>query len=274
VRGEGRGEKRLAVSTRRWGKKAPFGSGMCANRGAREYEDGSRVIDGDCGRGDSRYWSVEMGEDATLVKFGTQEHILDLRQTGLLYMNNLPYFWEIEDAELRGDQYDGVDKILRGPVGAIKSATGEEHAITNWTIKLFDASTTTKMNVFCMYALRPRAGTFPLDARNVQFGDCALVMTSPMEFMRRVTSSLDSQSIAAKARLVEYVDNDYTGDVGPFKKLRSFAYQSEWRLVCYDGPGGPREVRIGSLEDISVMMPSAEINRRLRLGQGGLEVVD
>ena len=52
-----------------------------------------------------------MSEVATLVKFGSHEHILQLQQTGLLYLNNLPYFWKIEDQELRGDRYDGVDNI-------------------------------------------------------------------------------------------------------------------------------------------------------------------
>ena len=56
-------------------------------------------------------------------------------------------------------------------------------------------------------------------------------------------------------------------------KLRRFAYQSECRLVCYDGPGGPREVRIGSLEDISIMMPSEDVNRRIKLGQDAFEVL-
>ena len=44
-----------------------------------------------------------MGETGTLIKFGQLEHLLRLRDEGFLYMNNLPYFWKIEDDELRGD---------------------------------------------------------------------------------------------------------------------------------------------------------------------------
>ncbi|HUU40507.1 MAG TPA: hypothetical protein VMW42_06190 [Desulfatiglandales bacterium] len=81
--------------------------------------------------------------------------------------------------------------------------------------------------------------------------------------MRRVESSLKSQRIFANADLVEYLDDKYTGKLGPFKKLRRFAYQSEWRLVCYNGPGGPREIRIGSIQDISVIMRSDDVNKEI-----------
>jgi hypothetical protein len=54
-----------------------------------------------------------MGEKAVLVKFGQHDHLLQLHQDGLLYMNNLPFFWEIEDQH-RGDNCDGVLKITRG----------------------------------------------------------------------------------------------------------------------------------------------------------------
>jgi len=47
-----------------------------------------------------------MGEPGTLIKFGQRKHLLRLRDEGLLYMNNLPYFWKIEDDELRGDPFD------------------------------------------------------------------------------------------------------------------------------------------------------------------------
>ena len=40
---------------------------------------------------------IAVEEFGTLVKFGKQDHLLQLQDEGLLYLNNLPYFWEIED---------------------------------------------------------------------------------------------------------------------------------------------------------------------------------
>ena len=47
-----------------------------------------------------------MEEPGTLIKFGQHEHLLQLQDEGLLYLNNLPFFWEIENDELRGDRWD------------------------------------------------------------------------------------------------------------------------------------------------------------------------
>ncbi len=120
-----------------------------------------------------------------------------------------------------------------------------------------------KINIFCMYALRPFAGSFPVDERNLRFGDYALVVTNPQQFIDRIASHLKSQSIKGRTGFVEYVDDEHTGEVGPFRKLKRFAYQSEWRLVCYDGSGEAQKFSIGSIRDISTIMLSNEINEKM-----------
>jgi hypothetical protein len=122
-----------------------------------------------------------------------------------------------------------------------------------------------KINIFSMYALRPVIGNFPIDERNFRFGEHALVMLNPQEFMTRIEAILKTNEIEAKGDLVEYVDDDHTGKLGPFKKLRKFAYQSEWRFVCLGGSGGPRKIQIGSIRDISALIRCDEINTLLRV---------
>jgi hypothetical protein len=207
-----------------------------------------------------------MEEPGTLIKFGQQEHLLQLQDEGLLYMNHLPYFWEIEDEELRSDPFDCIAEVARGPKIGFTVADGKEVFMEgNWTLRMYPPEPE-KINIFCMYALRPLIeGTFPVDERNFRFGEYALVLINRNEFMRRIESILKSQRIIAKADLVEYVDDKYTGKLGPFRKLKRFAYQSEWRLVCYDGPGRPQEIRIGSIRDISVIIRSDEVNKEIRV---------
>lgn len=207
-----------------------------------------------------------MGEPGTLIKFGQQEHLLQLQDEGILYMNHLPYFWEIEDRELRGDPFDCIAEVARGPRISFPSADGKEVFMEgNWTLRMHPPEPE-KINIFCMYALRPLIeGTFPINERNFRFGKHALVLMNRDEFMRRIELTLKSQKIVAKANLVDYVDDDYAGKIGPFKKLRRFFYQSEWRLVCKDGPGGPRKIRIGSIRDISEIIRSDEVNKEIRV---------
>ena len=207
-----------------------------------------------------------MGESGTLIKFGKQEHLLRLLDEGLLYMNNLPFFWNLEDEDPRGDPFDCIVEVARGPRVSFTLPDGKEVFMEgNWTLRMHPAESE-KINIFCMYALRPLVeGSFPVDERNFGFGDHALILLNSDEFMSRTESILKSQRIIAKGDLVEYVDDCYTGKLGPFKKRRRFAYQSEWRFVCRDGPGGPREVRIGSIRDISAIIPSAEVNKQIRV---------
>ncbi len=205
-----------------------------------------------------------MVESPTLVKFGQYEHICQLREEGLLYMNNLPYFWQIEDKELRGDKFNSITEIRSGKTGIAvpKNEPDKPVTITNWNLRIYPVQPE-KINVFCMCAVRPSAGSFPVDERNFRFGDYALILTKGQEFIERISSHLKSQKISHKANLVEYVCNNYTGKIGPFRKFINFAYQSEWRLVCCDGPGKERIFRIGSIKDICIVVKSSEVNKRL-----------
>lgn len=204
-----------------------------------------------------------MGEPGTLIKFGQQEHLLQLQNEGLLYMNHLPYFWGVEDED-RGDPFDCIAEVTRGPKIGFTLPDGKEVFMEGeWTLRMHPPKPE-KINILCMYALRPLIeGTFPVDEKNFRFGEHALVLLNRDEFIHRIESILKSQRIIAKADLVEYVDDKHTGKLGPFRKLKRFAYQSEWRLVCYDGPGGPRQIRIGSIRDISVIMRSDEVNTEI-----------
>ena len=198
----------------------------------------------------------------TLIKFSQYEHVLQLQNEGLLYMSNLAYFRRIEDEELCGDPFDGVARVERARNTKVEMGLPDGRKITikeaNWVLRM-DFYEPERINIFCMYALH--AGSFPVQEKNFRFGDYALVLTSGQEFMNRVASTMKTQGITqAKGDLVEYVDNDSTGKLGPFKKFKTFDYQSEWRLVCYDGPGGVRKISIGSIRDISIIIPSSEVN--------------
>ncbi len=202
-----------------------------------------------------------MGESETLLKFGSRKHIVQLQDEGYLYLNTLRYFWGIEDNKLRGDPFDGVAQVARGHAGTATPANAPDLPIpiTNWTLRIGPAEPD-NINIFCMYALRPSAGSFPIDERNFDFGKYAIILTDAAEFMERITLKLKAQGVSHKANLVEYVDDIYTGELGLFRKFKKFSYQSEWRLVCFDGLGSTRSICLGSIRDISIVMPSNEVN--------------
>jgi hypothetical protein len=209
-----------------------------------------------------------MPEKATLVKFGLKEHLLQLSDQGLLYMNNLPHFWKIEDECLRGDPYDSVDRVEIGNHGTIQ-VKGTNNLdiplkLTKWTLRVHPEEPE-RINIFCMFALRPAFGSFPVDEKNFRFGEYALVLLDPQQFINRIHEKLKVLRIEHKANLVEYVPNDFSGRLGPFRKRETYRYQSEWRLVAYKGPGCERKIKIGSIDDISTIIASSEINGAIRI---------
>lgn len=202
---------------------------------------------------------------AALLKFGESEHLALLRDEGLLYMNPLPFFWKCEGKDaLRGDHFDSVDAIRRGTKFAIGKSPDQMQAMTgNFEFRIHPPDSQ-KINLFCMFAFVPNKTPLPIDERNFEFGTHALVVKDVDEFVKRMMTTIDREGILFERGLVEYVNDDHSGEVGPFKKLRKFEFQSEWRLVCYEGPGDVRQIRIGSIADISELVPCEELR-----GQGG-----
>lgn len=202
-------------------------------------------------------------ETAALIKFGDYDHLCSLRDKGEIFMNNLPYFWKIEDDELRGDPCDSVDEIHRGSKGHGEIlSTGHKFQISSFVLRI-GPDTPETINLFCMYAMRPKHGTYPIDEKNFKFGTHALIFFNSQELINRLSTFIKNKAVPAKANLVEYIDTDHSGTTGPFRKLNTFEYQSEWRLVCYDGPGKERTLIIGSLSDISVLVEAKNINKEI-----------
>ena len=207
-------------------------------------------------------------EQAALVKIGSYDHILSLRDEGLLFMNTVPYFRQIEDEELRGDQNDSVDEIYHGHKGHVKinPANGTVSPVikvTNFELRI-GPNEPEKINLFCMYALRPKY-TFPIDPKNYRFGSHALAIYDVPEFLRQLSKTLNESNIQAQPDLVEYLDVRHSGKVGIFKKLDAFEYQSEWRLACFNGMGAVRKIIIGPIDDISYLTESSKLNSEVTI---------
>ncbi len=198
-----------------------------------------------------------VSEPGTLVKIGCAEHIEQMCNRGVLYLNTLRYFWKIEDGDVRRDVNDGVDAIHRGTKAKAFNLDGTEiHAnITSWVIR--EHANSDRTNILCMYSLRE--STTPIDDRALEFGDTALLFTQPQVFFDQLTAAIEGQHLEAKGDLVKYVPDGHTGTVGHFCKEARFKWQAEWRLVVRNGPGGPLTLNVGPLNDIARIVPTIDL---------------
>jgi hypothetical protein len=105
-------------------------------------------------------------------------------------------------------------------------------------------------------------GAPAIESENFKLGTHALIITNVTEFANRLKAAARRAKVSLQAGPVEYVDPDtYHGAIGAFRKFKSFAYQSEWRVLI-----DPTDNNIfwlqfeGGLEDISIIAETAEIN--------------
>lgn len=196
---------------------------------------------------------------AILLKLGQKEHLEMLRK-GLLYMNTLAYFNNVEAGPLRRDEYEGTDSILQPQhirhfiiepqvpgLGPHRVDPQSLDGPVRWA-----RNRTSACNVFCMFSITEPI-VEPVFSQDYEwFGDCFVIFTNTPEFLTRVALALQSQGLGGYHGMVEYYDeSEYSGETGRFRKRRRFAYQREFRIIVEPGLDGPRSFEIGDLTDIT-----------------------
>lgn len=208
-----------------------------------------------------------------LMKLGSKEHMEQFR-TGLLYMNTLSYFRDLEADTARGDRFEGVDSILQPKDLGESYIDSGIPSIGRIDIRREDLGgpitiakeKTLRCNLFCLYALTKPVKEFLFPAEHEWFGDSLVLVKNALEFLIRVAKAAKEQKLAIQGVRVEYYDeNDYSGQVGRFKKSSRFAYQNEFRIAIEAGVDEPFRFEIGDIRDItSEVIPFDQADEHLK----------
>lgn len=180
---------------------------------------------------------------------------------GRLYLNTGAYFASIDRSDsVRHDPHDGVDDARQVVSVEIQDEAGKWIPIGGIINPVtFRSSESEKFNVLCTYMMTDLHGA-TFDERNLQFGDTAVYITNPVEFLRRVKAAAAEAGKDVLHRPVEYVPRDlHDGKMGPFRKFSEYEYQSEFRIVLTGGNGEACRLAVGNLRDISAIGPSSSI---------------
>lgn len=194
-----------------------------------------------------------------LFKFGKREHMEQLRDEGLVYLNSLSYFRALEKDLNRSDENECLTAVYH----KTHDMWIGDHVIPAENIPEIKMTLHHTWHVFCMFGIIDHKGKmrFPIiDRRIYEDGewDTAAAIVSP-PFFNRLRNKLDGTP-AWGVTPVEYVDlKTYNGVVGPFRKDRRFAYQNECRLAFFAKNDKPRILRLGSLKDCIRLVPTKEM---------------
>lgn len=211
-----------------------------------------------------------MNEDRVppLFKFGRRKRIDELVLEGHVFTNPLSYFVALEADNARSDRYEGTLLWMQPEKARLSVEIGGEFREIPGICGpiTYRNEAASRVNVYCMYALRAHEGCEMIDSRNFQFGDTYARITDGEEFLRRVRRSAEVRGYQVTWGLVEYVERaTHHGPTGVFTKTSSFSYQSEFRIAISPGNRGPLSLRLGDLSDIMRIGDLASVNEEIRL---------
>ena len=222
----------------------------------------------------------------TLIKFAErEEHCIEL-QNGLLYMNKIKVFREYRDARglLRGDPFEGVIGLFQ-PGKATVTFKGTPIEGISGPILVHDDALLEK-HAFCMYSINSKGWGSIREDEVEQFkrdlaihervyglGVYATIFTRADELKSRIETSLDKKGYHYRMNLVDYYDSSAAmGFIDQRKwglqKRDEYSILNEYRLVIDDRltqDDQPFRMDVGSLKDISAIVPSADLKDALRI---------
>jgi len=203
------------------------------------------------------------------LKFGQEEHIRDLYQNGTIFMNSIQYFRKLEDGELRGDRYEGINRIRNYPAGQfeIPSLNFKGNYLS---LQVREAYETVVGNIFSLYCISSHGwenpNDFKIDEKIKKFGSHCLLIKDNAKFLSLIEEKLKELKVKFNHNFVTYYDKDKVDrEITLFEKPLEFGYQKEFRLYAEQKLDKPFIFKIGSLEDIAEIYNSKDIVDSLEL---------
>lgn len=201
------------------------------------------------------------------LKIGEAEHILDLQKNGHLYCNTIKYFRKTEKTDFnRHDSREGAFKteVIESPEEYKFTWNGKKFpgTITFFRLNEFDKNKAT-FKLYCLFGFKKEhvTGKPFINHKNKDFGTKALYINDLKEFIRRVSERLKELDIKFQCKYVNYYNEiGINKDLSIFHKPSKFKHQHELRILIMENSITPFSLRIGSIEDISIILDAEQLH--------------
>jgi hypothetical protein len=147
-----------------------------------------------------------------LIKFGEKQYMTNLLKNGELYLNTYKHFREQDAKErkaniksffegisppdeylspCRRDNLEGLDQTIKGSLKF--DLLGRHLSIKDADLNFFQNKYS---HLYCMYSIDSRIkNDFLFDERNLAFGDSAIFIKNPKEFISRVSKGFKKKGL-------------------------------------------------------------------------------
>ena len=202
------------------------------------------------------------------IKISVEPFIDSLQKKGHFYCNPITYFRSIENDNLKKDKNEG--KAFIKQVKNLQIQIKGKTIATSPQAQFYFDHPEDSGNIYCLYGVKTEL--VDLTKKSLQkvkiedissdFGKCALLITQPEEFLKRITKELNRQNRNFDFSPVHYYDhNSYEGELSPFYKSNNYSHQSEVRLWVPNKEEKPFEFFVGDISDISHKVEVSDLNK-------------
>jgi hypothetical protein len=195
-----------------------------------------------------------------LFRRGNREHIKALYEEGEVYINSIDFIRTCDNNEERADKDDGI--FFREFIGEAKITiceVGKDFEKDGFTMDTPDLVMKNdhkeKGNIYCLtgiYSDHLSGDRNDITFETKSFGESIILIHNPKEFFDRLFATLKKSGYSNfESGKVSYYSNDFSGNVGFFRKHERFKHQSEYRIFIPNLKDEPIKIKIGSLKDIA-----------------------
>jgi hypothetical protein len=187
-------------------------------------------------------------------------------------MNSWAFFKDCE-REIERDRNEGVLTWLN-PSRSALIINGRHLTREGGTLSASVGFNDPSLKIFCASAFYRHEQREPgriIDESVLRHGSHVLVVHNTGGFCERLFAKVQSLRAAgivtqSGAERIEYFDEDeYDGDVGPFRKAARYSKEKEWRLGVRTAAtdDGPFQFEIGSIESLSILKETKAFENRI-----------
>lgn len=203
---------------------------------------------------------IEENKVYFLFRRGKKEHIQALLEEGEIYINSIDFIRKCDDNKERSDKDDGIKHRNFFGAGKITLCdVGKDFDKDGITMDAYDMTLTydhiEKGNIYCLtgiYSEHLSGDRNNITFETESFGESIIFIHNPKTFLDRLFKALEKEGYTNfKFNKVIYYQNDYSGEVGFFRKHENFKSQNEFRIFIPNSKNEPIKLKMGSLRDIA-----------------------
>lgn len=207
-----------------------------------------------------------------LLKFGKEENIKNLFDSGEIYMNTIRLFQKY-DQEGIGDKFEGTSKITNFFDGQFELKIQDKPLTFNAKhFQLRESFEGHFGNIYSTYAISDnvmrKKVVHSINKRMLNFGTHCLIIKDVERFIQAILKNIEEKGFDYESNMVRYrIFDNNNHELSLFDKSHKLSYQKEHRIIAYTKKEEPLIFKIGSMHSYADLFTGSELIKDLTVSK-------